>query len=116
VQLPGDYARPRGRLLLALGDDVIAGMVALRPIDETTGEVKRLYVRPNVRGQGIGRSLVTTLVEQAHTAGYSALRLETLEVMRDAQALYRALGFTEIAPYRPPTSEHDRTISMELAL
>lgn len=95
---------------------MVAGTAALRPIDAAVGEVKRLFVRSDARGQGVGRALMQTLLAEARTAGYSALRLETLEAMREAQALYRDLGFKEIARYRPPANEHDRTISMELAL
>jgi ribosomal protein S18 acetylase RimI-like enzyme len=103
-------------LLLGLTDTLVAGMVTLRPIDVLTSEMRRLYVRPPARGQGVGRGLVSMLIEEASKAGYAALRLETLEAMAEAQALYRSLGFAPIAPYRPPTNEHDRTLSMELVL
>ncbi len=116
MQLPGEYATPRGRLLLAFTDTLIAGSVALRDLDNGVCEVRRLFVRPQARGLGLGRALMTTVMAEARIAGYPAIRLETLETMCEAQALYRSLGFVEIAPYRPPTSEHDRTVSMELTL
>ncbi|GIV84689.1 MAG: hypothetical protein KatS3mg052_1696 [Candidatus Roseilinea sp.] len=116
MQLPGAYAPPRGRLLLGLTETRVAGMVALQPVDALTGEVKRLYVRPTARRQGVGRGLVVALIEAARQAGYAMLRLETLEAMHEAQALYRSLGFREIERFRPPTGDDDRTIGMALAL
>ncbi len=102
--------------MLALTDTLIAGSVGLRCLEEGVCEVRRLFVRPQARGHGVGRALMATLIDEARTAGYSAIRLETLEAMREAQMLYHSLGFVQIAPYRPPTSEHDRTMSMEFAL
>ena len=116
MQLPGEYEPPSGRLLLALTDTLVAGVVGLRNLGDGVCEVRRLYVRPQVRGQGVGRALMTTLTDEALKVGYCEVRLETLEVMREAQTLYRSLGFVDIPRYRPPTSEHDRTISMGLKL
>ena len=95
ASLPGDYAPPRGRLLLA-GD----GCVALRPIDDEICEMKRLYVRPDARGTGLGRALVEHVIAEARAIGYRAMRLDTLPSMTTAAAMYRALGFREIEPYR----------------
>ncbi|HEY8722398.1 MAG TPA: GNAT family N-acetyltransferase [Gaiellaceae bacterium] len=95
--LPGAYAPPRGALLLARG----AGCVGLRPIDETTCEMKRLYVRPSARGTGLGRRLVEAIVGQAHNLGYAQMRLDTVPGMDSARSLYERLGFREIPPYRP---------------
>jgi putative acetyltransferase len=97
--LPGDYAPPRGRLLLALQDGETAGRVALRPLEPAVCEMKRLYVRPAFRAHGIGRVLISRVVQEAQRAGYQHMRLDTLPSMTAAQALYRRLGFQEIAPY-----------------
>jgi ribosomal protein S18 acetylase RimI-like enzyme len=100
AELPGDYAPPRGRLLLAEQEGQLAGCVALHPLSDEVCEMKRLYLRPQFRGQGLGRKLADTIISEARSIGYTALRLDTVEpVMRDAVAMYRRLGFQEIAPY-----------------
>ncbi len=98
--LPGDYAPPRGVLLVACpeGGESVA-MIALRPLDEDLAEMKRLYVSPSARGQGLARALILRLVEEARALGYEEIRLDTLPMMGDAQGLYLALGFRDIAPY-----------------
>ena len=97
--LPGAYARPQGRLLLALQDDQTAGCVALRALDPGVCEMKRLYVRPDFRSHGIGKVLVDRIIQEARQAGYRHMRLDTLPSMAAALVLYRRLGFREIAPY-----------------
>ena len=103
AQLPGEYAPPRGTLLLALVDGAYAGCVALRPIDDVdyanSAEMKRLFVRPMFRRFGLGRSLADAALDSARELGYASVLLDTLDAMEVARALYTDLGFEEIPPY-----------------
>jgi putative acetyltransferase len=99
--LPGAYAPPAGALLLAELEGRTVGCVALRPLETPrVAELKRLYVRPGARGSGVGAALTETALRLARKAGYACIRLDTLPTMASAQALYRRLGFHEVAPYR----------------
>lgn len=98
--LPGKYARPHGRLLLAAHDEQAAGCVGMRALQDGICEMKRLYVRPAFRGKSIGRLLAERLISEARGIGYTRMRLDTVVgKMADAVALYRRLGFVEIPPY-----------------
>jgi putative acetyltransferase len=103
VDLPGDYAPPRGALLLARVDGQLAGCCALRPLDTAdypnAAEMKRLYVRPAFRGWGLGRQLVEAIMDTARIQGYDHVLLDTLDDMEAARNLYEELGFEEVPPY-----------------
>ena len=101
AELPGDYAPPEGRLLLVDYEGQVAACVALHRLGPGICEMKRLYLRPQFRGKGLGRALAERIIAEASQIGYQRMRLDTVEpVMKDAVAMYRKLGFKEIAPYR----------------
>jgi ribosomal protein S18 acetylase RimI-like enzyme len=112
--LPGAYAPPSGRLLLATVDGALAGCVALRRIGDRVCEMKRLFVRPAHHGLGLGRRLATAIVEEARGAGYAAMRLDTMPSMKAALALYASLGFRDIAPYTHNPLEGARFLELAL--
>ena len=98
--LPGKYATPDGRLLLAYDNEELIGCIALRKLDERTCEMKRLFLRPGARGKGYGRKMINELIEQARMIGYLRMRLDTLPGKMDAAiSLYRELGFEDIPAY-----------------
>lgn len=102
-RLPGEYAEPRGCLLIATVDDAVAGCCALRPLDDSdypgASEMKRLFVRKAFRGFGLGRLLAEATLNAARRAGYGCVLLDTLDDMEAARVLYTDLGFEEIPPY-----------------
>jgi GNAT superfamily N-acetyltransferase len=115
AELPGDYVPPAGRLFLAMAGDQTAGCVALRKIAAGICEMKRLYVRPEFRGTGLGHTLIETIIKAAREIGYQRMRLDTLPGKMDrAIAMYRSLGFQEIEPYY--TSPVQSTLFMDLEL
>jgi GNAT superfamily N-acetyltransferase len=110
---------PDGRLLLAVEEGQAAGIACMRKIREDMGEIKRMYVRPQFRGKGIGRTLLDALLVEAQEIGYPAIRLDSTRFMEAAHALYRSAGFHEIEPYGeseiPPEFRH-RWVFMEKPL
>jgi GNAT superfamily N-acetyltransferase len=114
ANLPGEYRPPLGRLLLAYCEGKLAGCGALRKFDGAVCEMKRLFVRPEFRGKGIGRILAEKIISEARAAHYELMRLDTVTTMKEAIALYNSLGFTSTVPYRfNPMPE---TLYMELQL
>jgi len=113
--LPGEYAQPEGRLLLAEYNGQLAGCVALHKLEPGICEMKRLYLRSQFRGKGLGLALANRIIAEARQIGYRRMRLDTVEpVMRDAVVMYRRLGFQEIAPYC--VNPIEGALYMELAL
>jgi ribosomal protein S18 acetylase RimI-like enzyme len=97
--LPGKYTPPLGTILVAKENGAIVGCVAVRPLGPEICEMKRLYVKPAHRSKKLGRELAVAIIEEAKKLGYKAMRLDTVEAMKEASALYRALGFQQIEAY-----------------
>lgn len=117
VTLPGAYASPQGCLLLAKSNGKPVGCIALRPHSLEICELKRMYVRPNFRGQGIGRMLCAQIIQIAKLAGYSLIRLDSEVSLSSARKIYTDAGFHSASPYyEVPEGSRDRTIFMELNL
>ena len=113
--LPGKYATPEGRLLLAYSNNDLAGCIAVRKLDDGICEMKRLYLRENARGRGLGNFLVEKLIAEARQIGYTKMRLDTYPPkMGKAVKLYESHGFREIPSYYP--NPHDGVLFMEMTL
>jgi putative acetyltransferase len=116
ANLPGDYAPPDGRLLLAAEADQLAGCIAMRKLAPGVCEMKRLFLRPAYRRQGLGRVLVDSIIDEAQKLGYTHMRLDTLPGRMDqAIALYRSVGFVEIAPYYENPVQDAKFMELKLA-
>jgi ribosomal protein S18 acetylase RimI-like enzyme len=112
--LPGHYALPDGCILLAEESGRFVGCVALRPLEDKICEMKRLYVKPDYRGRGIGRMLACSIIDRARKIGYAKMRLDTIATMQEARTLYYSLEFQNIKAYR--YSPLDEPSFMELEL
>ena len=112
--LEGKYGPPRGALILALEGGEAAGCIALKEMDETRCELKRLYVRPAFRGRGLGRTLTDMIIERARAAGYKEMLLDTLPFLQSAQRIYRAAGFREIEKYNDSPMDDATYMKLEL--
>ena len=112
--LPGDYVAPDGALLVAREGAATLGCIALKPLAPCVGEIKRLYLRPEARGRGIGKALVAAVLERARQAGYREVKLDTMAHLTEAQALYRGFGFEPVAPFRASSYPHIRYYSRAL--
>ena len=115
MRLPGPYVAPLGAIWLARADGDAIGCLALRPLTDATGEVKRMYVDPVWRGNGVGRALLETLIAHARSLGYHQLRLGTLGDMSAARSLYQSLGFVPIERYRADEMIDTEFYELELA-
>jgi len=112
--LPGSYAPPGGRLLLATYESSPVGCVALQAVNAGRCEMKRLYVRPHGRGLGVGRALVSAVLDEARAIGYTEVVLDTLPTMTEAQHLYQQFGFHDITAYRPNPVQGTRYLGKTL--
>lgn len=115
THLAEHYAPPDGCLLLAIFQSQVAGCVAMRQFSDGICEMKRLYVKPEFRGQGIGRALAEVIIEKAQKAGYDFMRLDTIPSMQIARMLYTSLGFRGIEPYRYNPIEGAEFMELKLA-
>lgn len=115
ASLPGAYAPPGGALLIARDGGAAAGCVALRRLDDRTGEMKRMYVRQAFRGTGLGRRLALAVIEEARKRNYARVVLDTLPKLTAAIALYRDLGFRDTGPYLPSPTPGALCLELKLS-
>jgi putative acetyltransferase len=113
-EFPGIYARPQGRVILAVEDGEAVGVVALRRLSGRVCEMKRMYVMPEFSGKGIGRKLAIRVIKEAREAGYTRMRLDSLSRLKEAVSLYESLGFKRVKPYA--FNPHKDYVCMELKL
>jgi len=106
AKLPGTYGPPEGCLFVAFQGDKSVGCIGLRKLEHDVCEMKRLFVKPDYRGQGIGKALAEAAICEARKLGYRSMRLDTMPSMKEAIALYESLGFERIDPYRYNPSQH----------
>ena len=116
ADFPASYLPPGGALLLATHAERLAGSIAMRALDDRVCEMKRLYLRPEFRGLGIGRKLAVAIMDTARGMDYQRMRLDTLPGMDDAQRLYHALGFKQIEPYYENPIPGTRYLELDLRL
>lgn len=114
INLPGEYDPPGGVLLVAEDGHQLVGMIALRQFEGSTGEMKRLFVRPHARGRGLATDLINRVLEEARHRNYAEVRLDTLPMMTGAQSLYESLGFEDIEPYYDTPIAGTRFMAMRL--
>ena len=114
LRLPGPYVPPRGGIWIAVAGDDVVGCVALHPLQDDAGEVKRMFVDAAWRGCGVGRALLERLIESARALGYHQIRLGTLPEMTEAQSLYRSVGFAPIEAYRSAEVGHPLFFALDL--
>jgi GNAT superfamily N-acetyltransferase len=119
MQTLSKFLPPNGRLLLGEVDEQVVGLACMKQLDDTICEIKRMYVRREFRGRGLGRGLLQRLIDEANQMGYLVMRLDSAGFMKAAHTLYRSIGFQEIAPYEGseiPSEFHQHWVFMELRL
>jgi putative acetyltransferase len=114
AELPGDYAPPLGCIILVKAEEEFFGCVALRKLEDDVCEMKRLYIKPECRGMGIGKKLTFEIIDFARKSGYKKMRLDTIATMKEAIGIYKAIGFYEIPAYR--YNPEKEVIYLELGL
>lgn len=115
ASLPGAYAPPAGELFLAKRGDHVLGCIAMKPLVPQTAEIGRLFVRPQARGIGVGKALVTAVLKAAAAFGYREIRLDMLPGMEGPAALYKSFGFAPVVPTGSRTRSGQVTLGLKLA-
>ncbi len=115
AEFPGAYSRPDGRIIIAIEGRDAVGVVGIRKLSGKTCELKRMYVRPEFRGMGIGRMLANKAIEEARGIGYRRMRLDTLSRLKEATSLYESLGFEKVGPYTVNPNEDAVYLELDLS-